>query len=169
MARELTLTARLSIEATLTNATTNTTPTSPLSYTRTNELTTGTSADQADRLYQARLTLSTSGTTSLDLSGSLTDDLGQTTVFAKVKGIAIYNRETTAGLALVIGGNANPLSTIFSDASDEVKVGPGGMFLLTSPVDGYAVTAGTGDILDITNPSGSSTVSFDIVIWGTSA
>lgn len=54
-----------------------------------------------------------------------------------------------------------------ANATDIVHVGPGGILILTSPVDGYAVTAATGDILKI--DSGAATINYTIVIWGRSA
>jgi hypothetical protein len=50
-------------------------------------------------------------------------------------------------------------------------LGPGGIFLFVNPgAAGIAtVTAGTGDILRVDNSGAGTTVTFDIVIIGTSA
>jgi len=48
-----------------------------------------------------------------------------------------------------------------------VNVGPDGYLLVWSPIDGYAVTATSADILQI--DPGANTIAYDIVIIGTSA
>lgn len=170
MARDIAITAQVSLSGSYRNTDDQSSigVVDTLSQQFQNALTVGTSSNQVDRMFRERKTVSASGTVSYDLT-ALTDRLGQSVSFAKIRGILIYNRETTAGLKLNVGGNAAALATHVGDASDVIVVGPGGLLLLTSPVDGYAVTATTADILDIENPSGSSTVTYDIFMWGTSA
>ena len=169
MARALALTTTVSLSGSYTNAQSNSTPLDPISTVISEVLTTGTAANQADRLYHARPTVSVSSTTSLDLAGSLTDTLGQAVTFVNVRGMLIRNRETTSGLEIRIGGNVNDFRSWLGATAHKVFLDAGGMLLITSPVDGYAVTAGTADVLDLVNPSASSTVSLDVFIWGTSA
>ena len=54
-------------------------------------------------------------------------------------------------------------------AGDIVNVDPGGIMLLTSPVDGWAVGAGASDVLRIANGAAVNAITYDIVVWGTSA
>ena len=130
-------------------------------------LATGTGANQADVLWHDTRTL-TATSEDLDLAGSLTDAFGDTVTFVKVKGILIHNKSTTATEILAVGGAAsNQLINWVANNSDIVNIGPDGVLLLWSPVDGYAVTASTGDLLKI--DSGSDTITYDIVIIGTSA
>lgn len=103
----------------------------------------------------------------LDLAGVLTNQFGAVATFAKVRGIYIRNTETGAGKTLSVGGAAaNQFLTPFGAADDKVKIGPGGVLMLTSPVDGFAVTAGTGDKLKI--DAGAQTITYEICIVGTS-
>jgi hypothetical protein len=100
----------------------------------------------------------------------LTNDLGTTISFARVKLIFISLTTTTAGYTLEIGGNAsNQFATPFADATDKIVVRAGGFLCLAAPdVTAYAVTAGTGDILKINNPNGAS-VTYDVIIIGATA
>lgn len=128
----------------------------------------GTSTDQADRIYDTNGTLAASGTLDIDLSGSLADRIGNTVVFAKIKRIMVLNKTSTTGINLQVGAGSNPFITIWIATGDGIKVGPSGVFVWDSPVDGFAVTAGTGDILRLTNLSGAVSCDYRIIIVGTS-
>ena len=68
---------------------------------------------------------------------------------------------------LVGGAGSNGFTSWVGDATDVVKVKPGGALILVAPdATGYAVTAGTGDLLTITNSAGSTSVTYDVVIMG---
>ncbi|MCL5105670.1 MAG: hypothetical protein M1133_16380 [Armatimonadetes bacterium] len=126
----------------------------------------GAGANQAQVVWHDRRSLLTTATEELDLAGALVNAFG-TVTFTKIKGIIIDVRTVTTGYRLLIGGAAaNAFETWLGAAGDKIRIDAGGMFCLTSPVDGYTVTAGTGDILKIDNPSGG-TVEFDIYIIGT--
>jgi hypothetical protein len=58
---------------------------------------------------------------------------------------------------------------LFLAASDGIDVQPGGVFLWVAPTTGVTVTAATGDILNIDNSSSGTSVTYDVVIIGTSA
>ena len=132
-----------------------------------NLLTSGTGDNQADVLWVDQRTVGDGATDSLDLSGSLTDAFGATVTLVDVKGI--YIRSANANTTnLSVGGNANGLINWISAATDQVQVQPDGLFLLSAPNTGYAVTAATGDVLDVVNAAGATAL-YDIVIWGTSA
>jgi hypothetical protein len=47
------------------------------------------------------------------------------------------------------------------------KIGPGGSRLIDDPIDGMAVTAGTGDVLTVN--AGAFAIAYDIIILGTVA
>ena len=142
--------------------------TSSINKTFSTELANGTSDNQADRLYHSRYAISASTTQSIDLKGSLVDDLGNAFTPAKLRGIVVENRAETSGLDVYVGGNANAVP-LFGAAADYAIVKPQGRFSLEAPIDGITVTASTGDIIDIENPSGSTAVTVDVWIWGTSA
>lgn len=128
----------------------------------------GTGADMADRVYYARIALSTTPN-DLDLaSGALLDIFGNALTFARIKAIYIKNRSTTAGEIVTVGGDSNGLVGWVGAANDLVNIRPGGVFCIYAPdATAYAVTAGTGDILQMVAAAG--TPSIDLVLIGASA
>lgn len=127
----------------------------------------GTAANQSDLLYQAsRQLIATSE--DLDLAGVLLDAFGSALTFIEVTGLYIENTNTTPGAVLTVGGAAaSGFISPFGAATDKIKVGPGGVLLLSSPVDGYAVTAGTFDKLKV--DAGAATITYKLGILGRSA
>ena len=129
-------------------------------------LTNGTAANQSDYIWHDRRT-ATAAPDDIDLFNlTCVDAFGTVLSFATVKGIFIRNRSTTSDEELSIGGDAAPFVNWVAAANDIVNIGPGGIFLLWSPIDGYAV-AGGSDVLQI--DPGTATIDYDIVIIGTSA
>ena len=137
----------------------------------TDSLTSGTAADQADRLYVASPTIAASGTLDLDLAGSLADVFGNTLTFARVKGIYVgFQSDNTASEVAVGGAAANQFYGFANAATDKVKVHKSGFLLLyRADATAWPVTAGTGDILRITNLDGSNSAKLNIAIVGASA
>ena len=101
--------------------------------------------------------------TDIDLRGSLTGPFGDTILFPIVMGIFVQNLSKTAGQYLTVGGATNPFITWLAATGDGVRVGPGGIFCLWSPIDGYATTASTADVLTIAPSSGTPAVKYMIV------
>lgn len=130
----------------------------------------GTGADQSNRQWHDQRTLAESGTDNLDLSGGLTDGFGASLLFARVACILIENTCPSVGHTLQVGGAAsNPISTIFANTSDIITIGPSGILLLWNPsAAGYAITAGSADVLKIHNPSVGE-VTYNITIIGSTA
>ena len=128
----------------------------------------GTGTNKIGAVYSDRVSLGSA--VQLDLSGSLTSVLdGSVVSFPILMGIFLRNLSTTTGEAIVVGGGSDGAGTAavvnwVSAANDEVVVGPGGMLALWSPVDGYAVTNSTADILRLEAASGSP--SADVLIVG---
>lgn len=117
----------------------------------------GTTANKYDRQFIAERVVASGATDSIDLAGILSDPQGATITAAELVGIVVINQAvdgTPNTTNLTVGGGANPVPG-FSAAGPAIS--PGGMFALISPGDaGIAtVTAGTGDILRITNSSGA--------------
>lgn len=129
----------------------------------------GTGANQADKVYSDTRTIAASTTEDLDLAGgSLSDALGAALTFVKVRAILIIANEGNTN-NLHVGGDANAVP-IFGAAADFIVVKPGGLFLWTAPdAAGVTVTPGTGDILQVANSGAGSTVTYRVVILGTSA
>jgi hypothetical protein len=89
--------------------------------------------------------------------------------FVKVKYIMVSSATANGGSIQVGGAAANAFINWVANATDILNVQPGGSFSLTAPdLAGYAVTAGTGDLLKINNTD-SSPATYNIVIGGTSA
>lgn len=126
----------------------------------------GTGSSQADVVWHDTRTLAATSE-NLDLAGSLTNSYGTTVTFAKVKGIFIHNKATTTAFNLTVGAAASAAWATFLGATHTAVIGPDGILLAWNPIDGYAVTATTADILKIN--AGSNSVTYDIWIVGTSA
>lgn len=142
-------------------------PSGGVPYARQYAFTNGAGANQADRIFSDQRTVNASTNDDLDLAGVLTDVFGQTLTFARIKGMLISSN--TANVQnFSVGGGTNPFINWIAGTTPTVVLRPGGMFLLLAPdATGYAVTAGTGDILRIANGAGSAIV-YDIVLIGSS-
>lgn len=140
---------------------------SPLKYIRQLDLANGSGANQISKVFHDKRTLSASGTEDLDLAGSLTDPLGASLTFTKIRLMLIYAAPANTNLVVVGGAGSNGFITWVGDATDKVKIRPGGLFLATAPdATGYAVTASTGDLLTVANSSSGTGVTYDIVLLG---
>ncbi len=128
----------------------------------------GTGANQADRVFTDRRTLGASATEDLDLAGVLVDAFGATITFAKIKAIIVKAADANTNDVQVTRPAANGV-VLFLAASDGLNVKPGGAFVWVAPGTGVTVTGGTGDLLTITNSAGTTAVTYDVVIIGTSA
>lgn len=137
----------------------------PLAYNPSFQFVDGVGANQAKSLFSDTRTITASSNDDLDLSGVLLDAFGLTLSPTKLKAIIV-----TADLAnvndVVVGGAAsNQFVAPFGSATDKVKIKPGGMLVLVAPdVNGYAITAATGDILRIANGGAGTSVNYTIVL-----
>ncbi|BBF93374.1 hypothetical protein [Blastochloris tepida] len=131
--------------------------------------TNGTLADQADRIWSDVFSIPASGNTDLDLAGALTGALGGTVTFAKIKAIYLEADRANANNIVVGAAASNPFLGPFGAATHTLAVPPGGRVMLTAPVGGWAVTAGTGDLLRLANSGAGTAVNGKIVLIGTSA
>jgi hypothetical protein len=130
-------------------------------------LTDGTGANQVKFLFSDTRTLAASGTENLDLVGVLLDAFGNAITFTKVKAIIIKASAANTN-DVVVGGHASAaFFAFFGAATHTLKVKPGGMVALVAPdVNGYAVTATTGDMLMVTNSGAGTGITYDIIIIG---
>lgn len=127
-----------------------------ISYEKT--FTDGTGTNQCQNFWfdESRALNATNET--LDLDG-LTDFQGATmTPNAAVKVMFFQNASTTAAELLTLGGG--DFASWVGDATDKVKVGPAGILLLVNPIDGYTITASTGDGLLVAHSGNSSYKAF---------
>lgn len=126
----------------------------------------GTGVNQNDVVYSITTT-ATGAAHTYDLDGLTSTLTGDAIAFAEITLIAVVNLSTTSTQTLTVGAGSNPLASWLGAAGDAVVVGPSGAMLVSSPIDGYAVTAGTGDTLTI-NP-GAATITYRLLILGRSA
>lgn len=131
--------------------------------------------DNTDAASVARMTgtLAGSGTVNIDTRGGLTFIDGSTSAsIASIKLIAIRVSNPAANQTLKMGvGASNGVTTLVDNASSNLVVGGGiaggygGWALLYNPA-GYPTTAGTADIIVLTN-SGSASLDYELVLVGT--
>lgn len=145
-------------------------PEYPLNITWAAPLTTGTGANQADKLYATALTIAASSGQDIDLAGGLTDALGAPLTMVKLKGVGIRAAQLNTNNVNITRPAANGVPW-FLAAGDGFALGPGGVFFFVNPgANGIAtVTPATGDLIRVDNSGAGSSVTFDIVIVGTSA
>lgn len=149
-----------------TNALDLQTPSAPLAINRQFNFLDGVGANQANRVWSDTRTIAASGTDSLDLAGTLTDAFGATFTLARVKALMIAASPNNAN-NVVVGAGSNAWSTWLGGTNPTVTVRPGGMLLVVAPdATGYAVTAGTGDILQVANSAGGTSVTYDVIVMG---
>lgn len=165
-------TAQLSVavNATQTNALDLTTGTFPTTVRKVMNLTGGTGAGKADKMFSDRRTLAASATEDLDLAGVLTDITGATITFVRIKGLYI-SADAANTNNVVIGAGTAPWIGLLG-ATHTITLRPGAFVGIgTGAADavGYAVTATTADILKIANSGGTTGVNYDVVIIGVSA
>ena len=167
MAQTLTPTIKAQITGTHRNEADQQEATANLAKTIEQAFTSGTEAGKVDLLHSETVTLTTGANTTFDLTALVDEVFGSALTFVKVRAILIYSN-LAANKQLTIGGDAAAFCSFLGGATETIKLDPLGLVLLTNPNTGYAVVAGTGDILKVTNAAtGSST--FDIWIFGTSA
>lgn len=129
------------------------------------DLAAGTGDSQIDTIYQAQRSLAAGASETLDLSGSLTNNLGGSAVFGHVK--LVYIRSLSSSGNLIVG-NASQAWEGWISASGTETIASKGTLLHVSPNDGWAVVNGVSDGLKITS-SDTAVASYIISIQGTSS
>lgn len=128
----------------------------------------GTGSGQANKLYIASRALAATTFDLLDLAGGLSDGLGNTLTFTSLKlaVLAILTPNGTKVLRVGPQAQSNPFLGAWGGTGATVYKGFTHWDMpVYDPVAGYAVTAGTGDILPIYNPTGSS-ITYTILLAG---
>jgi len=126
----------------------------------------GTGDAQIGSIYKATRTLASTNE-DLDLHGSSIKDFqGVALSMVKQKVLLVANNGTAAGNDVTVKQPASNGVPWAAAAGDGLVIGPGGLFLLVSPNDGYTVTASTGDLINVaTDFSGN----YDVLVAGTNA
>jgi len=134
------------------------------------QMTTGVAAGQADVCWHDTRTVAPSSNDDLDLAGSIAGLLGGTATFVKIKGLIVAASAGNANNVVVGAAAANPLTSILG-ATHTLQVRPGAAFAVFAGVadTGYPVVAATGDILRIANGGAGTSVTYDVIVIGTSA
>lgn len=143
----------------------------PLAVRTALQLSTGTAAGQADRVYQGRRTLAASTAEDLDLAGVLLDTFGSAITFVRVKGLYIAAAAANTNNVVIGAAGANSWATLLN-ATGTITLRPGAFVGVgTGVADAvcYGVTAATGDLLHIANSGAGTSVQYDVVIIGASA
>lgn len=130
----------------------------------------GTGAGQVDKMYQDTNTLAASDTLDIDLSGALTDVFGVAFNFARVKGVFLSALAGNTNTVVIGAAAATQWVGPFGAATHTIAVRPGGWFgIACDDATGWAVAAGTADLLRITNGGSGTPVTYSIVLLGASA
>lgn len=136
------------------------------------DLANGTNVGQADRVFHDTRTLAASANEDLDLAGVLTDALGGSLTFARIKGLIVSASAANSNNVVVGAATSNGFISWVGAATHAVTLRPGATFILMAGAadsTGYAVTAATADLLRIANSAGGTSVTYDIAIIGASA
>jgi hypothetical protein len=164
----LNTTLLLDFDATYTSPLDLSTTVNTLGFTRQFNLATGTGAGQADKIWHDERTLNASASEDLDLAGSLVDAFGVTLTFARVKGVVVYANPANTN-NVVVGNVTNGIVGWFGAATHTISVRPGGVFcIFATDATAYAVTSGTADLLHVANSGAGTSVTYDVVIVGSS-
>lgn len=134
-------------------------------------LTGGTGAGQIDTFYAAQITIAASGSTTLDLNGSVTDQFGNSVAFLHVKAIMLVAAAGNTNDCQIGPGASNPFAGPWSGTTPLTSVSPGETALWTKgqgSAAGWAVTASTGDIIKLANSSSGTSVTCTVYVAGTS-
>lgn len=167
MAKTISATVALSIQADLVDALDLASATFPLRYSPAYPFADGTGTNQAKNVFTDTRTLVASASENLDLSGTaLNDPMGSALAFTKIKALMIRAAPGNTNDVLVGGHATAALATMFGDATDKVRVTPGGAVMFVSPT-GYDVTATTADLLTVANSAGGTSVTYDVIVLGT--
>jgi hypothetical protein len=164
MAEAISLRVIAKLVGVMTNAIDLSTPDDPLSLDFSETFGNGTGANQGNMWWHDQRSLAGSASENIDLAGSLTSVFGTTITFTSIK--VIYVKASASNNVNVSRGSSNGF-VYFLAASDGISLPPGAWHLAVNPnANGWAVTAGTGDILTITNSAGTNTVVYDIFLMG---
>lgn len=124
----------------------------------------GTGAGLFNRCWPSTRSLNASANEDLDLVGALTNVFGAAT-FSAVK-LIIVSSAAANTTNLTISRPASNGVPFFAAAGDAVLLTPGDFFVQTRrSAAGIAVTADTGDLINVANASGA-TASYTIIVCG---
>ena len=125
--------------------------------------TNGSGANKIEAVVYDTDSIAASGSADIDLAGALKDPAGDLVTLTKVKGFIVKNT-STVGDGITVGGT---FATWLAAAGDAVKVMPGGSLVISNPTAaGYAVTAGSADLLTLTNLDAVNAQTYEVEVLG---
>jgi hypothetical protein len=127
----------------------------------------GSGDNQASDGWTDERTLAASASENLDMSGVLANAFGQTLNFAKIKALLVQANANNVNDVLLGGHATAALASFFGDATDVLRVKPGGAIALIAPkAAGYPVVATTGDLIKVANSGAGTPVTYKILVIG---
>jgi hypothetical protein len=127
---------------------------------------TGVTAASIDFVFQRTYTLAAGASTTLVLS-ALTDDIGRTIAFARIKTLEVKITAKTGNDVLTVGAASNPIASLMGGTTPTFAVHR--YFLdVADDAAGFVVTAGSADQLKLLN-AGTASMTFVVSISGCSA
>mgnify|MGYP003408572608 CR=1 FL=1 len=119
--------------------------------------------NKANIFFADTRTVAISANENIDLSGALTDAFGASIVAAEIVAIYIEAAAANVNSVQVTRPASNGFIGPFMATGDGVSIKPGEYALFVSQ-SGWAVTAATGDLLNIANSGAGTSVTYDLVI-----
>lgn len=134
---------------------------------RSRSFTHGSGSGQVNKWHLSQRTLATVTYDNLDLAGGLTDYKGAAITFTKIKYayIAIISPSSTKSLRVGPQNQSNAATLHWGGTGATVYETFYTDWELYEPYTGFTVTAGTGDIFPIYNPTGSS-ITYTLFLMG---
>jgi hypothetical protein len=122
----------------------------------------GTGASAANKVYVDRATVAASTSTTWDLSAALEDPVGNTVVFTTIKSIWVVHDSASLSSGIVA------FDTVANYAVQRLTtLAPGGIDGFSNPSSaGLAVTAGTADMIEVTNSDASNAATVHLIVFG---
>jgi hypothetical protein len=133
----------------------------------------GTGAGSNNKIL-ARLngfTITAGSSVDVDLAGVVADFVGASITMTKVKVIAVKLAEATNQASSILIGSkgTNGFATWLGGTNHAVRVRKGGGFGIgCTDATGYAVTAGTGDLMTLTNEDTANAATYQLIVAGVS-
>lgn len=121
--------------------------------------------NKANILFADTRTIALSANENIDLSGALSDAFGASIAAAEIVAIYIEAAAANANNVQVTRPASNGFIGPFMATGDGVSIKPGEYALFVSQ-SGWAVTASTGDLLNIANSGAGTSVTYNIVVVG---
>lgn len=140
-----------------------------LDYSISKNYTNGNTTGLANAVFSDTRTIANETNDDLDLTAGLVNAYGTTIVLTKIKTIVIEAAATNTDVISIGAAGANPFVGWFADTTDIINIPAGASIALHHPGAGWNVAVDSADILRIANLGTTGTLSYSIVIVGTTA